>query len=88
MDMYTLLYLRRITNKDLLYSTWNSAQYYVAAWMGGEFVGRMDTCIYTAETLHCSPETVIALLIGYTPVQNEKLKKKDLAQGKFLRIAC
>ena len=23
MDMYTLLYLRRITNKDLLYSTGN-----------------------------------------------------------------
>ena len=25
MDTYTLLYLRRITNEDLLYSTWNSA---------------------------------------------------------------
>ena len=34
-DMYTLLYLKRITNKDLLYSTWNSAQCYVAAWTGG-----------------------------------------------------
>ena len=37
MYMYTLLYLKWITNKDLLYSTWNSAQCYVAAWMGGEF---------------------------------------------------
>ena len=36
MDMYTLLYLKRITNKDLLYSTGNSARYYVAAWMGGD----------------------------------------------------
>ena len=27
--MYTLLYLKRITNKDLLYSTGNAAQYYV-----------------------------------------------------------
>ena len=35
-DMYTLLYLKRITNKDLLYSTGNSAQCYVAAWMEGE----------------------------------------------------
>ena len=26
-DMYTLLYLKWITNKDLLYSTGNSAQY-------------------------------------------------------------
>ena len=25
-DIYTLLYLKWITNKDLLYSTWNSAQ--------------------------------------------------------------
>ena len=38
-DMYTLLYLKRITNKDLLYSTGNSAQSYVAAWMGGESGG-------------------------------------------------
>ena len=36
-DMYTLLYLKWITNKVLLYSIGNSAQRYVAAWMGGEF---------------------------------------------------
>ena len=35
--MNTLLYLKPITNKDLLYSTGNSAQCYVAAWMGGDF---------------------------------------------------
>ena len=28
-DMYTLLYLKQITNKDLPYSRGNSAQYYV-----------------------------------------------------------
>ena len=38
-DMYTLLYLKWVTNKELLYSTGNSAQCYVAAWMGGEFGG-------------------------------------------------
>ena len=37
LDMYTLQCLKWITNKDLLYSTGNSAQCYVAAWMGGEF---------------------------------------------------
>ena len=37
--MYTLLYLKWITNKDLLHSTGNSAQCYVAAWMEGEFGG-------------------------------------------------
>ena len=36
MDMYTLLYLKWITNKDLPYGAWNSAQCYVAAWVGGE----------------------------------------------------
>ena len=35
--MYTLLYLKWITNKDLLYSTRNSVQCDAAAWMGGEF---------------------------------------------------
>ena len=39
MDRYTLLYLKWITNKDLLYSTGNSAQCYVAAQMRGEFEG-------------------------------------------------
>ena len=31
MDMYTLLYVKLITSKDLLYGTWNAAQCYVAA---------------------------------------------------------
>jgi len=39
MDVYTMLCLKWITNKDLLYSTWNSVQCYVAAWMGGQFGG-------------------------------------------------
>ena len=39
MDMYTLLYLKWRTNKDLLCSTGDSAQCYGAAWMGGEFGG-------------------------------------------------
>jgi len=38
-DMYTLLYLKWITSKDPLYSTWHSAQCHVAAWMGEEFGG-------------------------------------------------
>ena len=36
-DMSTLLYLKQITNKDLVQSTGNSAQCYVAAWMGADF---------------------------------------------------
>ena len=37
--IYTLLYLKWIANKDLLYSTRNSAQCYVAVWMGRGFEG-------------------------------------------------
>ena len=37
--MYTLLHLEWVTSKELLYSTCNSAQCYVAAWLGGEFGG-------------------------------------------------
>ena len=33
---------------------------------GGEW-----TCIRTAESLHCSPETITTLLISYTPIQNK-----------------
>ena len=44
--MYTLLYLKWITNKELWYSIWNSAQRYVAAWTGGEFGMDMYTLRY------------------------------------------
>ena len=36
MGMYVLLYLKWIISKELMYSTWNSAQCYVATWMGGK----------------------------------------------------
>ena len=39
MDMYIQLYLKWITSKNLLHSTWNSPQCYVAAYMGEEFGG-------------------------------------------------
>jgi len=31
-------------------------------------LGRMDSCVCTAESLHCSPESITTLLISYTPV--------------------
>ena len=43
-DMYTLLYLKQMTNKDLLYSTGNSAQYSVITQMGKEF--EKNRCLY------------------------------------------
>ena len=35
-DVYTLLYIKYITNKDLLCSTGNSTQYSVMTYMGKE----------------------------------------------------
>ena len=74
MDMYTLLYLKWITNKDLLYSTRNSAQCYVAAWMGVAFGGEWihvyvwlsPFAIHLKLSQHC-------LLISFTPIQNKKV---------------
>ena len=60
MDLYTLDYLKWIANKDLLYSTRNSAQCYVAAWMGREFGGewihvslRLSPFVVHLELSHC-----------------------------------
>jgi len=70
--MHTVLYLKWVTHNDLLSSTGNSAQYYLAAWMEGGLgkKGYMYTCV--VEFLRCSPETITTLLIGYTPIQNKK----------------
>ena len=56
MDMYTQFYLKWITSKDLLNSTWNMAQCYMAACMGREFGG---------EPLYCSSETVTTLFLNW-----------------------
>ena len=67
-DMYTMLYLKWVSNKDLLNSTWNSAQCYVAAWVGGDFGGEwIHVYMYGSESLCCSPETVTTLLINIRP---------------------
>ena len=74
MDMYTMLYLKQITNKSLLYSTWNSAQCYVAAWMGEEFEGEWIRVYLCLESICCSPKTIyitLFLSIGCTPTQNK-----------------
>ena len=42
-DTYTPLYIKQITNKDLLYSTGNSYQYSIMTYMEKEF---LKECIY------------------------------------------
>ena len=67
MGMYTLLYLKWITDKDLLYSTGNCSMLCVSL-EGRKVWGRMDTCICLADSLCCPPEGITTLLIGYTPI--------------------
>ena len=49
--MCTLLHSKWITNKNLLYSTQNSAQCYAPAWIRVVVWGRMDICIYVPSVL-------------------------------------
>lgn len=46
----------------------------------------MDVCICMAGSLHCLPETITTLLVGYTPIQNKKLsfKKAEVTHS----LAC
>ena len=59
--MYLLLCLEQITNKDLLYSTGNSAQCHLAPWMGEGFGGEcmhaksLQLCPTLCDPMDCSP---------------------------------
>ena len=66
-DMYTLLYFKWITNKDLLYSTEDSMLH--DSLDGRGVWERIDTCICIAQSLCYSPETITALLIGYSSIK-------------------
>ena len=70
MHMYILLHLKWITRKDLLYSTYGTLD-------ERQVWGRMDICTCMAEFLCCSLETIITLLIGYTPVKKLKVSLNE-----------
>ena len=65
------LYLKWITNKDLLCSTGNSVQCYGAAWMGGEFGGE-----WIHAYIWLSPFTVHLKLSQYclSTIPQQKIK--------------
>ena len=48
----------------------------------------MDTCTCMVESLRCSPETITALLTGYTPSTKKKKSKKKIQTQKKRRICC
>ena len=76
--MFTLLYLKCITNKDLLLVLEHRelCSMLCGSLDGTGVWGRMDTRIYTADFLCCSPETTTTLLISYTPIQNKTFQFK------------
>ena len=53
--IYTLLYIKQITNKELLYSTGNSTQYLVITYNGRECKNKY-IYLYITESLYCIPE--------------------------------
>ena len=59
-DIYTLLYIKQIANKNLLYSTGNSTQYSVMAYMGKESK-KMSEYIFIIDSLCYTPETNMTL---------------------------
>ena len=38
----------------------------------------MDTCVWMAESLHCSPKTTTTLIVCYILIQNKKFKVKKI----------
>ena len=68
--MYTLLDIKYTINKDLSYSTGNSAQYSVITYTGKESEKEW-TCGYVTESLCCTPEANTTLSINHDPIFNK-----------------
>ena len=79
--------LKWIINKDLLHSTCNSAQCYVAAWMGGEFEGEWT---YVYESLLCSRETSTVLFVDrlYSNTKYKGFLKRIMAPEICELLTC
>ena len=67
--VYTQLCLKWITSKDLLYSTGNSTQCYVAAWMGGELEGEwIHVYVWPRPLFACLKLSEKCFLFFFSPV--------------------
>ena len=80
--MYTLLYLEWITNKDLLYSTGNSAQYSGITYRVKDSE-KINMCISETESLCYTPETNTTVLITCVnvcvrPIVSDSLQPRGL----------
>ena len=87
--------LNQILNKGLLYSTGNSAQCYLAAWMGGEFeeegiyvyVWLSPFPIHLKRLQHCySAEPPGKCYPSYPPIQIKSSKKVRVFMESMIKI--
>ena len=75
MDVYTLLYLKKDDQQDLLQSRGNSGQCYVVAWMGREFGGEWIHVFVWLSPFAVRLKTITALLIGYAAAAAAKSRQ-------------
>ena len=68
MVMHTLLYLKQVTKKDLLYKHMKLCSMLCGSLYVSGVWGRMDTCICMSEFLSL-PKIITTLLISYTSMQ-------------------
>ena len=61
----------------------DTAECYVAGWMGGQFGGEWTHVYVWLRPFGCPPETVTTLLIGHTSIQNKKKKFKPRENYKI-----
>ena len=74
MDTCTLLHCKWVANKDLLRRELCSVLR--GSLDGWGVLGRVGTWTCVAESLCGPPEAISTLVIGYTPIQNKKLRKE------------
>ena len=87
MDGYTLLYLKQITNKDLLCSIAQRTLYNVMWKPGWEGIWvRIDTFTCISESLCCPPEIVTTWLIGSYLNSKFKFKLEYKIKGLIKKI--
>ena len=81
-DVYTVLYVKQVINKNLLYSTGNFYSIFCNGPCGKRMKKKVNICI-TDSTL-CIPKTHTTLYITYTPIKFffKNLKNKDQNKEK------
>ena len=82
--LYTLLYLKWITNKDLPYGTWNSAQHDMVAWLGGEFGVSENVYVWLSPfTVHLKLSQHCSLVIPQYKIKTLKYGEKTCLCGSY-----